>query len=68
MRVRKQVSADADVVAEVEQFVELESLVADGIFLDVDLQPLAALLQVGESGLAHEADRHDASGDADVSR
>ena len=63
----EQISADADVVAEVEQFVELESLVADGIFLDVDLQPLAALLEVGESGLAHEADRHDASGDADIS-
>ena len=62
----EQISADADVVAEVEQFVQLESLVADRIFLDVDLQSLAALLQVGEPGLAHEADRHDASGDADI--
>ncbi len=62
----EQVSADADVVAEVEQFVEFESLVADGVFLDVDLQPLAALLQVGEPGLAHKANRHDASGHAHV--
>ena len=62
----EQISADADVVAEVEQLVEFESLFADGIFLHVNLQLLAALLKVRESGLAHEADRHDASGDADV--
>ena len=62
----EQVSADADVVAEVEQFVEFESLVADCIFLDVNLQLLAALLQVSESGFAHEANGHDASGDAHV--
>ena len=36
----KQISADADVIAEVEQFVKLESLFADGIFLYVYLQPL----------------------------
>ena len=49
----KQISADADVVAEVEEFVEFESLFADRVFLDVDLQFLAALLQVREPGLAH---------------
>ena len=62
----EEVSADADVVAEVEQFVEFESFVADGIFLDVNLQLLAALLQVSESGFAHQANGHDASGHADV--
>ena len=62
----KQISADADVVAEVEQLVELETRVADGVFLDVNLQALAVLLQVREAGLAHEADRHDASGNAHV--
>ncbi len=56
----KQISADSDVVAQVEQFVQLESLVADGIFLDVDLQPLSILLQVCEPGLTHQPDRHDA--------
>src|SRR5262249_15330331 len=34
----KEISSDADVVAEVEQLVEFESFVADGVFLDVDLQ------------------------------
>ena len=62
----EQVSADADVVTEIEQLVELETFFADSIFLDIDLQLLAVLLDVGESGLAHEANGHDASGDANV--
>src|SRR5260370_35138444 len=62
----KQICADSDVVAEVEQFVQLEALVADGIFLHVNLQALAALLQVAERGLATHADRDDASGHAQV--
>ena len=62
----KQISADPDVIAEIEQLVEVEALVADGVFLDVDLQLLPALLQVRESGLAHEADGHDAPRDANV--
>ncbi len=62
----KQISADADVVAEVEQLIELESFFADCIFLDVNLEALAALLQVSESGFAHQADGHNASSDADV--
>ena len=41
-----------------------EIALAHGVFLDVDLQPLAVLLQVREPGLAHVADRHHASGDA----
>ena len=62
----KQISAHADVVAEVQQFVELESLLSDRIFLDVNLQSLAPLLQMREPGLAHETDRHEASGDANI--
>ena len=60
----EQESAHPDVVADIEQLPELESGLAQVIFLDVDLQPLPALLQVGESCLAHQADGHDASGDA----
>ena len=59
----KQISTDADVIAQVEQFPEFVSGVADRIFLDVDLQPLAVLLQVSEPSLAHQADCHDASRD-----
>src|SRR5258708_15619580 len=53
-------------IAQVEQFPEFESGVADGIFLDVELKSLPILLQVRESGLAHQPDGHDASRDAHV--
>ncbi len=68
MRVRNRYPRAADVVAQVEQLVKLESLVADGIFLHVNLQLLPALLQVRKPGLAHQPDRHDASGHAHVDR
>ena len=58
----EQVAADADVVADVEQFVQVESPVANRVFLHIDLQLLPALLQVSEPGLAHQANRHDPSG------
>ena len=48
-------------VAQVEQFVELKAFLADSILLHVNLQPLRVLLQVGKSGLAHQANRHNAS-------
>src|SRR4029434_4907861 len=57
----EQISAGADVVAKVQEFVEFESLVADGVFLDVDLHPLSALLQMREGCLAHQAHGHDAT-------
>ena len=53
-------------IAEIEQFVEVESFFTDGVFFHVDLESLALLLDMRESGLAHKADGHDASGDADV--
>ncbi len=45
---------------------ELEGLLADGVFFHVDLETLAALLQVSEGGLPHEPKRHDASCDANL--
>ena len=60
----KQISTYSDVVAEIEQFVELESFFSDCIFLHVDLQPLSTLLQMSEPGLAHQSNRHQASGNA----
>ena len=51
----EQVALHADDVADIEQLEELEVALADGVLLDVDLQPLAVLLQVRESGLAHVA-------------
>jgi hypothetical protein len=62
----KQVSADSNVVAQIEQFVQLESLFSDCILLDVDLQPLPILLQVREPSLPHQPDGHDAPRDAHV--
>ena len=61
----EEVAGDADVVAEVEQLVEREALLADGVEADVDLQALAVLLQGGKAGLALGADGHDAAGDGD---
>ena len=62
----EQISADPNVVSEVEQPVKFESFFADRIFLHVDLQLLSALLQMREPGFAHQADGHDASGNAYV--
>src|ERR1700721_765317 len=62
----EEVAADADVVAEVEEFVEGEGGVADVVLADVDLEALAALLELREAGLALDADGHDASGEGDV--
>ena len=59
----EEIALDADVVADVEELIELPVLVADGIFLDVDLELLAGLLEMGEAGFAHEANGNQASGD-----
>ena len=61
----EEIAGDADVVAEVEELVEREALLADGVEADVNLQALAALLQRGEARLALGADGHDAAGDGD---
>ena len=59
----EEIAGDADVVAEVEQLVKLKCLLAYGIEPNVDLQPLAALLELRKTGLALGTDGHDASGD-----
>ena len=46
-----EVSADADVVAEIEQLVKLKCFFPDCVKLHVDLQTLAILLQMSETGL-----------------
>ena len=62
----EQVSLHADVVADVEQLVKLPLLVADRIFLHINLQLLARLLEMGETGLAHQADGNQPPGNGNV--
>ena len=62
----KDVTRDANVVAEVEQFVELKALLSHGIQTDVNLQPLAALLELSKPGLALGANGHEAPGYCDL--
>ncbi len=61
-----EVAADADVVAEVEELVEVEDFFADVVLADVDLEALAVLLDLGEAGFALDADGDDAAGDGGV--
>jgi hypothetical protein len=58
----EEISFDADVVADVEELVELPELVSDGILLDVDLEFFARLLKMREAGFAHQAYGDKASG------
>ncbi len=60
----EQIAFHADDVADIEQFEQLVIALAHGVFLDVDLQALAILLQMREAGLAHVPQRHHAPGDA----
>src|SRR5438105_3083660 len=62
----KQIATHADVIAKIKQFVKLKSLVADGIFLHIDLQLLTGLLQMREPGFTHQPDCHNPSSDAHV--
>ena len=61
----EEISLHADDVADIHQLEQREIVLAHGVFLDVNLQALAALLHVRESGLAHVTQRHQAPGDAD---
>ena len=58
----KQVSFHAHDVADVQLLVKREILLAHRVLANVDLQPLAVLQQMRETGLAHAADGRDASG------
>ncbi len=62
----EEMAADADVVAQVEELVQRERVFADVVLADVDLEALATLLELRESGFPLNTDRHDAAGDADV--
>ena len=53
-------------VAQVQQFVQFESFIANRIFLYVNLKFLPALLQVGKASLAHQANCHQTPGHAHV--
>ena len=58
----EEVAFDADDVAEVQLLVKCEVLFTYRIFADINLQPLAVLQQMRESGLAHAANGGDAAG------
>src|SRR5207302_9357131 len=60
----EQVSGNANVIAEVEQLVKLESFFANRILLHVNLEPLSLLLQMRESRFAHQANGHNPASDA----
>jgi hypothetical protein len=57
----KEISGYTDVVAQVEQLVELRPL-SNRILADINLQPLAILLEVRKAGLALAANRHQPPG------
>jgi hypothetical protein len=61
----EEIALDADMVSNIEELVKLPKLVAYGIFSDIDLELLARLLEVGEAGFTHQADRNQASSDSD---
>ena len=56
----------ADEIAEVEFFKHLERLVAEGIFLRVNLHPIGAVADVQKDAFAHRAERHHAPGQGDL--
>src|SRR5262249_29482332 len=57
---------DADQVAEIEQAVRLEALVAEPVAPRVDLETAATILDVQKAGLPEVAQADDASRDGDV--
>ncbi len=62
----EQIAFDAHDVADVEQLIERVLALIDGVAAHVHLQPLAALHQVEEAGLAHAPHGLNAPGDADL--
>ena len=59
----EEVPAHSNVIAEVEQLVELEGFLSDRVQTHINLQTLSALLQMREPGLALAANCHESSGD-----
>ena len=62
----KERAGDADEIAEVEVFEDVELRVAEGLFLRVNLDASALIAHVDEDGFAHVAMRGDAAGDGDL--
>ena len=62
----KKISAGANVISKVKQPIKLKPFFADRIFLHIDLQALAVLLQVRKPSFAHQPNGHDPAGQADV--
>jgi hypothetical protein len=62
----KEISFRADYVAGVELFVQLESLLADIILSNVELQLRALLLQVAETSSPLPPDSHQTAADPDL--
>ena len=60
------IALHADHVADVIIFEGLVGVLAHVVAADIDLDPAVAILQMGETGLAHHAAGHDASGDGNV--
>src|ERR1700719_229341 len=53
-------------VPQVQELKKLEALFSDYIFLHIDLNTLAAALNMGETGLAHQPNGNDAAGHTNV--
>ena len=59
----EELALGADLIAQIYALERLESRVAHGVLLDVNLEPRAAVLQVREDAFPHLAFRHHAAGD-----
>ena len=57
-------AGDADEIPEIDQPLpqHIIGFFADAVALDVDLDPPAAVLDMGEAGLAHHAHGHEPAG------
>jgi hypothetical protein len=60
----EEVAVHADDVAQIQAFLQCEIVLTNAVLANVDLQPLAVLLQMSESGLAHAPDCENAAGHA----
>ena len=62
----EQITADTDVIADVEQLVELEIVIANCVLADVYLEAFTFLLQCGETRFALGANGHQSTSDSYV--
>src|SRR5437899_46623 len=62
----KEISIHADNVADIQELIQREILLAHCVLANVDLHALAVLQQMCESGLAHASDGYDPARDAHI--